>query len=69
MDKTFNRRVSRLLEGVQSQLGVVGLHVRLGRNELAEHRVIQRILPVDAAQNVGAISCECLRSHILGGGI
>ena len=58
MDKAFNRRVSRLLEGVQGELGVIRLHVGLGRDKLAEDWVIQRILPVDAAQDVGAISCQ-----------
>lgn len=52
VDQAFDRRILSLVKRVQGELGVVGLHLGLGGNELAEDGVVQRILPVDSAQNI-----------------
>ena len=52
MDQAAHGRVGMLMERVESQLRVVGQHPGLDRNELAEHGIVARIGPVDAAEDV-----------------
>lgn len=54
MHKTLDRGVCLFVERIQSKLGVVRKHDRLHREKLAEDRVIAGVLPVNAAQDVGA---------------
>ena len=56
MHKTLDWGVGRLMQRVECELGVVGKHDRLHWEELPEDRVLTGLLPVDATQNVRAVS-------------
>lgn len=53
MYQALDWRILGLVERVQGEFRVVGFHLRLRGDELAENGVVQRILPVDSAQDVG----------------
>jgi hypothetical protein len=49
VDEAFNWRVGLLVERVERQLGVVGDHARLERDELPRDGVVSWVVPVDSA--------------------
>ena len=52
MNEAGNRRVIRLVQGVECQLRMIWEKYRLQGNELAEDWVIPWVVPVDAAENI-----------------
>lgn len=52
MDQTGSRRVVLLVKGVKSELGVVGQESGLHRDELAAQGILERVGPIDHAQDV-----------------
>ena len=66
MDEALDGRVGFLVERVESQLGVVWYHARLQGQKLPDDGVVPRVLPVDPAQNVGAIGVSSLFPWPLG---
>jgi hypothetical protein len=55
VDEAFDGRIGLLVERVQRQLGVVGDHARLERDELPRDGVVPWVVPVDPAQDVWAV--------------
>ena len=52
MNKTFDRRIVSLMQRVHFQHRMVSLQAALQWNELSPQRVVQRIKPIDAAEDM-----------------
>jgi hypothetical protein len=63
VNQALDGAVRRLMERVKGQLGVVGHHERLHRQELAKDWVVSRIGPVDTAQDIRPVKRLSVRAE------
>src|SRR3954451_22198593 len=52
MNQALNRRVGRLVEGIEGKFGMIRDHHRLHREELTDDGIMPRIFPVDSTEDI-----------------